>query len=346
VGEPEMGTVIRPAISRVLEGEDLGADEAQAVMDEIMSGGSTPAQIAAYLVALRVKGETAEEIAGSALSMREHALHLNAGADVVLDTCGTGGDAVGTFNISTATALVAAAAGVTVAKHGNRSVSSSSGSADVLAALGVRIDAPLPVLERSIRQAHFAFLFAPKFHGAMRYAIGPRREIGVRTIFNILGPLCNPALANCQVLGVFSPAMQPVIARALAELDTRRALVVHSEDGLDELSTCGPTSVVELNQGKITSYTVDAKDLGLPRARLKDLQVTSPEESARVIRSVFDGAQGPARDIVLLNASAALMVAERAPDLAAGVKLASETIDGGRARETLRQVVELSNVEE
>ena len=344
--EPETGSVIRPAIRSVLEGENLSADEAQAVMDEIMSGGSTPAQIAAYLVALRLKGETAEEIAGSARSMREHAVRLAVDDEVVLDTCGTGGDVVGTFNISTASALVAAAAGVTVAKHGNRSVSSSSGSADVLTALGVRIDAPLPVLERSIRDSHFAFLFAPKFHGAMRYAIGPRREIGVRTIFNILGPLCNPASANCQVLGVYSPAMQPVIAQALADLGSRRAMVVHSEDGLDELSTCGPTRVVELQGGSLTTYSVDAGELGLSRARVEELQVTSPEQSAEVIRSVFDGAKSPARDIVLLNAAAALMVAERAADLKAGLKLAAETIDSGRARETLEKVVELSHAED
>ena len=345
MSEQEQGREIRQAIRRVIEGENLAAEEAKAVMDEVMSGGATPAQISAYLVALRLKGETAEEIAGSARSMREHAKRLAVDDDVVLDTCGTGGDVVGTLNISTATALVAAAAGVTVAKHGNRSVSSRSGSADVLMTLGMRLDPPLEVLERSIREAHFAFLFAPSFHGAMRYAIGPRREIGVRTIFNILGPLCNPAQANCQLLGVYSPTMQPVIAQALAELGSRRALVVHSEDGLDELSTCGPTRAVELRDGQLTTYSIDAQEFGLPRARLEDVQVSSPEESAEVMRSVFAGEEGPARDIVLLNAGAALLVADRASDLQAGIELARETIDSGRATETLAKVVELSHAE-
>ena len=343
--EAGSGPVIRAAIRRVVDGEGLTAEEARAVMDEIMTGGATPAQIAAYLVALRLKGESAEEIAGSARSMREHALGLRVADEVVLDTCGTGGDVAGTFNISTAAALVAAAAGVTVAKHGNRSVSSRSGSADVLTALGLRIDAPPAVLERSIREAHFAFLFAPNFHGAMRYAIGPRREIGVRTIFNVLGPLSNPAGANCQVLGVYSPAVQQVVARALAGLGSRRALVVHSEDGLDELSTCGPTRVVELAGGDLSEYTVDAAELGLPRARLEDLKVSSPEESAAVIRAVFAGERGPARDIVLLNAAAALVVSERAEGLGAALKLAADTVDSGRARRTLEQVVELSHEE-
>lgn len=341
--EAAAGEVIRAAIRRVIDGESLTAEEARAVMDEIMTGGATPAQIAAYLVALRLKGETAEEIAGSARSMREHALRLEVADEVVLDTCGTGGDVAGTFNISTAAALVAAAAGVTVAKHGNRSVSSRSGSADVLLALGLRLDAPAEVLERSIRETHFAFLFAPNFHGAMRYAIGPRREIGVRTIFNILGPLSNPAGANCQVLGVYSAEMQRVVAEALAGLGSRRALVVHSEDGLDELSTCGPTRVVEVSADGIRDYTVDAEALGLPRARLEDLKVSGPEESAEVIRGVFAGERGPARDIVLLNAAAALVVSERAGDLQEGLKLAAETVDSGRAQRTLERVVELSH---
>jgi len=339
------GTAIRAAIRRVVEGESLTADEARVVMDEIMAGEATPAQIAAYLVALRLKGERAEEVAGSARSMREHAKRLIVEDEVILDTCGTGGDVVGTFNISTAAALVAAAAGVTVAKHGNRSVSSRSGSADVLAALGLRIDAPLAVLGRSIRETHFAFLFAPSFHEAMRYAIGPRREIGIRTIFNVLGPLSNPAWANCQVVGVYAPAMQRVVAEALAQLGSRRVLVVHSDDGLDEMVTTGPTQVVELDAGGIKSFVLDARDLGLPRARIEDLLVRSAQESAEVISAVFRGEKGPARDIVLLNASAGLLVAGRVANLEAGLKVAAEVIDTGAAAKTLARVVELSHEE-
>jgi len=345
VSPSDSESIVRRAIRQVVEGGNLSADEAQEAMDHIMSGQATPAQIAAYLVALRLKGETAGEIVGSARSMRAHATRLELDDDVILDTCGTGGDVAGTFNISTAAALVAAAAGVTVAKHGNRSVSSRSGSADVLSALGVKIDAPLPVLERCIRETHFAFLFAPNFHGAMRYAIGPRREIGIRTIFNFLGPLSNPALANCQVLGVSVPTMQTMLAEALAGLGTRRALVVHSEDGLDELSTCGPTRVVDLNQGHITTYSVDATELGLPRAKLEELQVGSPEASAKVIREVFTGEEGPARDIVLLNSAAALLVAGRVVTLEEGIAAAARVIDEGTAQRTLERVVELSHAE-
>jgi len=341
--EAPPGGALRAAIRRVVEGESLTAEEARLVMDDIMAGEATPAQIAAYLVALRCKGERAEEVAGSARSMREHARRLIVADDVVLDTCGTGGDVVGTFNISTAAALVAAAAGVTVAKHGNRSVSSRSGSADVLAALGLRIDAPLAVLERSIRETHFAFLFAPNFHEAMRYAIGPRREIGIRTIFNILGPLCNPAGANCQVVGVYAPAMQTVVAQALAQLGSRRAFVVHSDDGLDEMVTTGPTRVVELAAGGLKNFVLDARDLGLPRARIEDLLVGSPQESAEVIGAVFRGVKGPALDIVLLNAAAGLTVAGRVANLDAGLKLAAGVIDSGAAAKTLARVVELSH---
>ena len=339
------GAAIRAAIRRVVEGESLSADEARVVMDEIMAGEATPAQIAAYLVALRCKGERAEEVAGSARSMREHAKRLIVEDDVILDTCGTGGDVVGTFNISTAAALVAAAAGVTVAKHGNRSVSSRSGSADVLAALGLRIDAPLAVLGRSIRETHFAFLFAPNFHEAMRYAIGPRREIGIRTIFNVLGPLANPAWANCQVVGVYAPAMQTVVAEALAQLGSRRVLVVHSDDGLDEMVTTGPTRVVELDAGGIKSFVLDARDLGLPRARIEDLVVGSAQESAEVIGAVFRGEKGPPRDIVLLNTAGGLMVAGRVANLEAGLKVAAAVIDTGAAAKTLARVVELSHEE-
>ena len=335
--------MIKDTIGKVVGGADLSCDEAAAAMDAIMSGEATDAQIAAFAVALRMKGETVDEITGCARGMREKATRIQAPSPDVLDTCGTGGDASGTFNISTAAALVSAAAGCCVAKHGNRSVSSSSGSADVLRELGVNIEADVPTVERCLRDAGIGFLFAPALHGAMKHAIGPRREMGVRTLFNILGPLTNPAMATRQLLGVYDPALLEMMARVLGNLGSVRCLVVHGEDGLDELTTTAASRVAELHEGAVRSYTVQPGMFGLPQAKLDDLRVDTAQQSAALIRQVLGGAKGPHRDIVVLNAGAALVAADKAADLAAGIALAAQTLDSGAAAGVLARLVELSN---
>ena len=335
--------MIREAIAKVVGGTDLSCDEAAAAMDAIMSGEATDAQIAAFAIGLRMKGETVDEITGCARVMREKATRIEAPSPDVLDTCGTGGDASGTFNISTASALVAAGAGCCVAKHGNRSVSSASGSADVLRALGVNIEADVPTVERSLREAGIGFLFAPALHKAMKHAIGPRREMGVRTIFNILGPLTNPARATRQVLGVYDPALLETMARVLGNLGSVRCLVVHGEDGLDELTTTTSSRVCELDQGQVRCYSIHPGLCGLPQASLDDLRVDGPEESASVIRRVLAGAEGPHRDIVALNAGAAIYVGGKAADLAEGVRVAQECIDSGAAARALARLVAVTN---
>ena len=331
-------------ISKVVDGADLTVDEARDALVEIMEGRATDAQIAAFLTALRLKGETVAEITGAAMVMREKATRVNAGADDVLDTCGTGGDATGTFNVSTAAALVAAGAGATVAKHGNRSVTSGSGSAEVLAALGVNIEAPVGVIEACLREARIGFLFAPKLHGAMKYAIGPRREIGIRTIFNVLGPLTNPAGANRQLLGVYDAALIAPLAETLAALGSTHALVVHGS-GLDEITTTGPTQISEARDGRVTTFEVTPEDFGLPTAALADVQVDGPEASAAAVRDVLDGKAGPTRDIVLLNAGAALYAAGRADGIAEGLELAAKAVDEGAATAALEKLVEVSNTD-
>jgi anthranilate phosphoribosyltransferase len=335
--------MIREAIAMVLDGSDLSAEQAAAVMDAIMSGGATDAQIGAFLVALRVKGETVEEITGCAKVMREKATHIAAPFPDVIDTCGTGGDAFGTFNISTATAIVAAGAGCRVAKHGNRSVSSASGSADVLKALGVNIEAGTDVVERCIAEAGIGFLFAPLLHGAMKYAIGPRREMGVRTIFNILGPLTNPAFARRQVLGVYDAALVEPLANVLKNLGSVRCLVVHGDDGLDELTTTTTSRVAELRDGEVTCRAVEPEDLGIARASLDDLTVADARDSAAAVRAVLAGEAGPRRDIVLLNAAAALVAGGKADDLAQGMRLAARAVDSGAAAGVLDKLVTTSN---
>jgi anthranilate phosphoribosyltransferase len=312
-------------------------------MEEIMSGQATDAQIAAFAVALRMKGETVEEITGCARVMREKATRIRVPEPDVLDTCGTGGDAAGTFNISTAAALVAAGAGCRVAKHGNRSVSSSSGSADVLRELGVNIEAGVPAVERSLREAGIGFLFAPALHQAMRYAIGPRREMGVRTIFNILGPLTNPAFASRQLIGVYDARLLEPLARVLGNLGSVRCLVVHGDDGLDELTTTTASHVCEQDGGEVRSYVICPEDVGLPRARLDDLRVASVAESAAAIREVLAGRVGPRRDIVLLNAAAALVAGGKAKDLSDGLPLAARAIDAGAAAVALQRLIAITN---
>ena len=337
--------MITDAIRKLTERKDLTAEESVAAMNEIMGGEATPAQVAAFIVALRMKGETPEEIAGCARVMREKAQRIDPGpsdCDVV-DTCGTGGDGRHTFNISTAAALVTAGAGVTVAKHGNRAVSSKSGSADVLKDLGVNIQADVPCVEKCLREARIGFLFAPLMHGAMKHAIGPRREIGVRTVFNILGPLTNPAGAECQVLGVYDPALVPVMANVLRNLGSKRCLIVHGEDGLDEITITGQTQVAELKGGEIETYAIAPEDVGLAAADLSDLLVESVEEATAALRGVLAGETGPKRDVVLMNAGAAILVSGAVDTLAEGVAKAAESIDSGAAKDTLENLIRVSN---
>lgn len=339
---------IKKAIALVIEGGNLSEEQMIEVMDEIMSGEATPAQIASFITALRIKGETVEEISGAARVMRNKATRISTGVDtqnqgIVVDTCGTGGDGSGTFNVSTASAFVVAGAGITVAKHGNRSISSKCGSADVLEAAGVVLNLAPEAIGECIKKVGIGFLFAPALHGAMKYAIGPRKEIGVRTIFNILGPLTNPAGANVQVLGVFASELTEPLAEVLGKLGTKRALVVHGEGNLDELTVTGKTRVSELKEGKVTTYTVTPSDIGLASATLADLQGgDTAEKSAGQLRAILDGELGPKRDMVLLNSGAALMAAGCCEDLRAGVSLAAEIIDSGKAVEKLDALVAFS----
>ena len=330
-------------LGKLLKGEDLTRQEAEAAFNEVMDGKWSEAQIAALLVALAAKGESVDEITGAASAMRAHAVKIDTGGRDVIDTCGTGGTGLNTFNISTAAALVAAGAGVGVAKHGNRTNTRASGSADVLAALGVNLEASPEVEARCLAEANVCFCFAVRHHPAMKYAAPVRKALGVRTIFNLLGPLTNPAGARRQLMGVFDAARVETIARVLAALGAERAMVVHAEDGLDEISTTAPTLIAEAVGGEVTTRTVRPEDFGLVRARLEDFAVAGPEDSARRIREVLAGRKGPDRDIVVLNAAAALAVAGKADDIAAAFALAERSIDSGAAAAALDKLVELSN---
>ena len=326
--------MIKEAIGKVVTGADLSEEEMVGVMDEIMSGGATPAQIGAFITALRLKGETIAEIAGAARVMREKATRVEVAVQggVLVDTCGTGGDASGTFNVSTTAAFVVAGAGVPVAKHGNRSVSSKCGSADVLEALGVDLALSAERIGRCIEEVGIGFMFAPALHGAMKHAIGPRREIGIRTIFNILGPLTNPAGANVQVMGVFDPALTDKLAAVLGKLGAKRALVVCGEGGMDEITVTGATRVADWHDGRVATYAVLPEEVGLKRADLGDLQGGgTAAEAAAQVRAILGGEQGPRLDMVLLNAAAALMAAGQVADLAAGVARAREVVESGAA---------------
>jgi anthranilate phosphoribosyltransferase len=313
-----------------------------------MSGEATPAQIGSFITALRMKGETIEEISGAAMVMRDKATRISTGVAVdedgiLVDTCGTGGDSSGTFNISTATAFVVAAAGLPVAKHGNRSISSKCGSADVLEALGVNLDLSPEQVGSCVQQVGIGFLFAPMLHGAMKHAIGPRREIGIRTIFNVLGPLTNPAGANVQLLGVYSPDLCEKLARVLGRLGSQRAMVVCGAGNLDELTVTGENEVAELNKGEVKTYVIRPEDAGLGRSRLSDLKGgDTPEESADILRDVLGGSEGPKRDMLLLNSGAALYVAGKAPGLKTAVELAANIIDSGGALAKLDELVKFS----
>lgn len=331
------------ALRAVTERRDLKADDMRAVMQTIMTGQATPAQIGGFLVGLRMKGETVEEISAAAEVMRSLATPVPVGDKThLVDTCGTGGDASHTFNISTTCAFVVAAAGAKVAKHGNRSVSSKSGSADVLEAAGVNLDLSAEQVARCIEQVGVGFMFAPKHHGAMKHAIGARREMGVRTIFNILGPLTNPAGAPNQVLGVFGMNLLEPLAQVLQRLGSRHVLVVHAEDGMDEISIGATTQVAELKDGVVRRYSIQPEQFGLKRADIKTLAVSDPQTSLAMLRAVLDNVQGAALDIVLLNAGAAIYAAGVAPSLEAGVNQARSVIENGGARAKLEALVQVS----
>ena len=337
---------VQAALARLLDGHDLSRDEARAVMNEIMGGEATPAQIGGFLVALRLKGETADEIAGCAEAMREHVLAVRPARDDLVDTAGTGGDGARTINISTAAALVAAAAGAGVAKHGNRAVSSASGSADVLEALGFRLELPPARIERSIDELGFGFLFAPTHHPAMRHAAPVRRELATRTVFNVLGPLTNPAGARAQVVGVYAPSLVRTIAEVLAQLGARRAFVVHGAGGIDELSPTGPNLVCEVVDGDVRERQIDPLELGVPRCDPAELRGGSPAENAAAITRVFGGESGGSRSAILLNAAGALAAAGNGRDLADGLELAREAIDSGAAAARLDELIAFSQATE
>jgi len=330
--------MIKEAIQALISGRSLTMEEAASIMEEIMNGEATPAQFGAFVTALRLKGETVDEIVGLARTMRAKAVPVTI-TDPVVDTCGTGGDGSHTFNISTVAAFVAAGAGLKVAKHGNRAMSSQCGSADVLEALGVRIDLTAEQVQRCLQEVGIGFMFAPVFHPAMKYAAAPRREIGIRTVFNILGPLTNPAGARAQVLGVAEEALVEKLALVLQRLGSHHALVVHGEDGLDEITPAGKTQVCELTDGNIKSYIISPEDLGFSRASLDNLKGGTADENASRLRNILAGASGPQRDVVLMNAAAALVAGDKVKTLQQGVTLAGETIDSGRALAKLEQLI-------
>jgi anthranilate phosphoribosyltransferase len=334
---------VKEPLQRVIDRHDLSRAEARAAMDVIMRGEATPAQIGGFLVALRLKGETADEIAGFAEAMREHVVPVRPVRDDLVDTAGTGGDNSHTLNISTAAALVAAAAGAAVAKHGNRAVSSASGSADVLEALGFRLEQEPERIARSIDELGFGFMFAPTHHPAMRHAAPVRRELATRTVFNVLGPLTNPAGARAQIVGVYSPDLVPIIAEVLARLGARRAFVVHGAGGIDELSPAGPNVVAEVVDGEVRERTIDPLELGIPRCRPGDLVGRDPSGNADTIVHIFARREfGPRRDAILLNAAGAIAAAGHAEDLGDGLVLARETLDSGAASARLEELIAFS----
>jgi anthranilate phosphoribosyltransferase len=341
MAQPTYGALL----GQVIKGSDLTREQAHDAFGQVMDGLWSEAQVAALLVALAAKGESVEEIAGAAMAMREHAVKIDTGGADVIDTCGTGGTGLSTFNISTAAAMVCAGAGVKVAKHGNRTNTRASGSANVLASLGVNLDADADCVARCLDQANVCFCFAIRCHPAMKYAAPVRKQLAVRTIFNVLGPLTNPAGAGRQLMGVFDAAFTEPIARVLGTLGATRAMVVHADDGLDEISTTSETQISEWRNGALETRKISPEDFGMPRAKLADLLVDSPERSAEVVREVLEGTQGPARDIVLLNAAGALAVADQVEDIAAGVALAQRSIDDGAARAALDKLVALSNAD-
>ena len=348
--------MIKNAIAKVVEGEDLTQAEMEEAMEEIMSGGATPAQIGSFITALRMKGESVDEIVGAARIMRAKSIKVNLNnhqvnidrdeinieEETILDTCGTGGDGTNTFNVSTATAFVAAGAGVRVAKHGNRAVSSQCGSADVLESLGVNLDIDHSDVERCIHEIGIGFLYAPLFHGAMKYAAAPRREIGLRTIFNLLGPLTNPAGATVQILGVYDPDLTEKMAHVLGRLGTKEAFVVCGKGTFDEISICGPTRISHLKKKAVDTYDITPEEYGFKKADPEEIRGGNAEENALIIHDILDGEKGPKRDIILLNAASAFVVAGLDGDFKEGIQRAGDSIDSGQAREKLNKLVEFT----
>jgi anthranilate phosphoribosyltransferase len=337
--------MIREAIAKAIDSKHLSQEEAIATMTEIMEGNATPAQIGSFITAMRIKGETVEEITGFASVMRAMATPVRCKSPRIVDTCGTGGDSLHTFNISTAAAFVAAGAGAVVAKHGNRSVSSSCGSADVLKELGVNIEADITTVERCLDEAGIGFLFAPLLHKAMKHAIGPRREIGIRTVFNVLGPLTNPAGAQAQLIGVYSEGLTELLANVLKNLGSKRVFVVHGEDGEDEISITGRTRISELCDGAVRTYYISPEDFGMRKAPLKEIIGGDAKENAGILVSIFNGEKGAKRDAVILNSAAVVTAAGIAKDIKSGLKIAAESIDSGKAKRKLDNLVKHSNLQ-
>jgi anthranilate phosphoribosyltransferase len=331
--------MFREILKKIVRRDDLTEDEMSQIMMEIFSGDITDAQTGAFMAALATKGETFEELAGAAKAMRRKARRIQTSAATVVDTCGTGGDGAQTFNISTTTAFVVAGCGVTVAKHGNRSVSSKCGSADLLETLGVKLDTEPEIVEEAVSEIGIGFLFAPLYHSAMRHAAKARTEVGLRSVFNMLGPLTNPAAANCQLLGVYAPELTEMFAQALKLLGARRAFIVHGHDGLDEISVCAPTRVSELKEGLITTYDIMPEQFFGKQADPEDLAGGDPETNAQITRGILSGEKGPGRDVVLLNTSAALVAAGKAAELKEGIRLAEESIDSGKASRKLEALI-------
>ncbi len=331
--------MFRENLIKIIHRNDLSETQMYQMITEIFSGNITDAQIGAFMGALATKGETFEEVAGAARAMRKKAVRIQTSATTVVDTVGTGGDMTQTFNISTTTAFVVAGCGVTVAKHGNRSVSSQCGSADLLEVLGVKLDTDPEIVEEAIQEIGIGFLFAPLYHGAMRFAAKARKEVGIRSIFNMLGPLTNPAGANCLLIGVYAPELTEMFANVLRLLGTKKAFVVHGHDGLDEISVCAPTRISELKDDLIRTYDITPEQFFGKKADPDDLAGGSPEENAEITRSILKGEKGPRRDVVLLNASAALVTAGKAKDFKEGIRLAEDSIDKGKAAEKLEALV-------
>ena len=338
--------MLKRFIAGVVEGKDLSEEEASKAMAHIMEGEALPTQIASLLTALRMKGETSQEIAGFARAMRAKAVRIRAReGECVVDTCGTGGDGCGTFNISTAVAFVAAGGGLTVAKHGNRSVSSKSGSADVLEALGMKITLPPVKVEECLQENGLAFLFAPSFHPAMKHALGPRKEIGIRTAFNLLGPLTNPAGATVHLLGLYREDLTRPVAEVLKSLGSKAAFVVHGADHSDEISITGKTTVCQLKEGAITNYQIEPEEVSLRRANLEAIRGGTPEKNAQILLQILKGDPGPTRDVVLLNGAAVFVASGRVPNLREGIEMARESIDSGKAMKKLEGLIEFSHRE-
>ena len=335
--------MIQDSIKQLISKKSLTKTQAQQVMNEIMSGEVTGSQFGAFVTSLMLKGETADEIAGLATSMREHSLKVSVNEKIILDTCGTGGDNSNTFNISTASALILAGCGLKIAKHGNRAMSGKSGSADVLEQLGVNINLSPESVSKCIQETNFGFMFAQIFHPSMKFAAAPRKELGIKTVFNILGPLTNPANANHQIIGVYNPSVGNLMAEVLKILGSSRAMIVHSADGIDEISLWDKTKIWELKNNEISNYEITHEDFGLNKINISELKVSSPEESVKIIQNILSGEKSAARDVALANAAAGLLIAGKVDSLIKGVEMAKKSIDSGNALNQLNKLIQISN---